>query len=187
MPTLEQLKICLAKLLPSATEFADTVYRSSTPKYATEDDLLTGEGSEREGGRWNPPGLAVVYASLTPQVAMAEALAHNLYFRIPIEEAMPRTFVAVGIKLQVVLDLRNGVIRQRLRVSTKRMLDTDWQKDMRAGLEPVTQLIGCAAHETDWEGIIVTSAADRSGHNLLIFPDKLRAGSKIELLHPDRL
>ena len=51
MPTLEQLKICLAKLLPSATEFADTVYRSSTPKYATEDDLLTGEGSnERVDG-----------------------------------------------------------------------------------------------------------------------------------------
>jgi hypothetical protein len=50
-PTLEQLKSRLLRLAPSATAFAGRVYRSSTPKYATEDDLLTGEGSKRLGGR----------------------------------------------------------------------------------------------------------------------------------------
>lgn len=186
-PTLEQLRSRLTRLGALATAFTGTGYRSSTPLYATEDDLLTGEGSKQNGGRWNPAGIAAVYASLTPEVAMAETLAHNRYFGIAIEEAMPRTFVAIEATLQFVLDLREGGIRQRLQVSEERILSVDWRKEVRAGREPITQMIGRAAHETDWEGLIVPSAATSDGHNLLIFPDKLRPGSSITVLHPDRL
>src|SRR5437763_631733 len=104
-PTFNQLQTRLARLAPSAVRFEGVVYRSSTPKYATEDDLLTGDGSRRFGGRWNPIGIAVVYAALTPETAMAETLAHNRYYGIPIEDAMPRTFVAIEVKLKSVLDL----------------------------------------------------------------------------------
>ena len=83
-PTLEQLQNRLARLKSSAVPFEGVVYRSSTPRYATETDLLTGEGSSRIGGRWNPKGIAVVYASLTPETAMAETLAHNRYYGVPI-------------------------------------------------------------------------------------------------------
>jgi RES domain-containing protein len=124
---------------------------------------------------------------LTPEVAMAETLAHNRYYGIAIEEAMPRTFVAIEATLQVVLDLRDGSIRQRLRVAEERILSVDWRKEVRAGREPITQLIGRAAHETDWQGLIVPSAADPSGHNLLIIPDRLRTDCKVQVLHPDRL
>src|SRR5437763_13148806 len=98
-PTFEQLKSRLGRLLPSAVIFADVGYRSSTPKYATEDDLVSGEGSKIHGGRWNPPGIAALYMSLTPETAMAETLAHHRYYGIAVEEAMPRTFVAVQAKL----------------------------------------------------------------------------------------
>lgn len=64
-PSLEQLRLRLTKLLPSAISFSGQGFRSTTPKYATETDLLTGEGSKRYGGRWNPPGIAVIYASLS--------------------------------------------------------------------------------------------------------------------------
>jgi RES domain-containing protein len=101
-------------------------YRSSTPKYATESDLLTGAGSKMHGGRWNPVGIAVMYNSLTPETAMAETLAQNRYFGIPIEESMPRVFVATLVKLQSVLDLRQGLVRQRLQVSQDRILAVDW-------------------------------------------------------------
>lgn len=99
VPTFDQLKSRLTRLLPSAVPFADTVYRSSTPRYANETDLITGEGSKRNGGRWNPPGIAVVYASLTPETAMAETLAHNRYYGIPQQDALPRTFVAIAANL----------------------------------------------------------------------------------------
>lgn len=186
-PTVEQLRSRFTRLLPLATAFVGTAYRSSTPLYATEDDLLTGEGSRQNGVRWNPPGIAVVYASLTPEVAMAETLAHNRYYGIAIEEAMPRTFAAIEATLQIVLALRDGGIRQRLQASEERILSVDWRKEVRAGREPITQMIGRATHESDWEGLVVPSAAASSGHNLLIFPDKLRPGSNIAVLHADRL
>src|SRR4051812_45302806 len=109
-PTLEQLTARLERLLSAAAAFTATVYRSSTPRYASEADLTSGVGSKLNGGRWNPVGLAVVYASLTPETAMAETLANNRYYGIPVEDAMPRTFVAIGAALQAVLDFRQGSV-----------------------------------------------------------------------------
>jgi len=186
-PTLDQLKSRLTRLLPSAVAFAESVYRSSTPKYANEWDLLTGEGSTRHGGRWNPIGMAVVYASLTPETAMVETLANNRYYGIPVEDAMPRTFVAIAVSLQAVLDFRGGLVRQRLQVSLDRILTADWRKESRAGREPITQTIGRAASEVGLEAIIAPSAVDPKGHNLVVFPNNLHADSEIRVLNADRL
>lgn len=187
VPTDKQLQARLARLAPSATPFEGVVYRSSSPAYATETDLLTGEGSRRFGGRWNPPGIALVYASLTPETAMAETLAHYRYFGIPIEEAMPRTFIAIEVKVQCILDLRDGKVRQRLQLSEERIVTSDWRADVNEGREPISQRLGRAAHVATLEGLIVPSAADRKGHNLLIFPDRLRPGSTVRVVNPDKL
>ena len=45
--TLGQLRERLLTQLGSAKPFEPLVYRSCTPKYATETDLITGEGSKR--------------------------------------------------------------------------------------------------------------------------------------------
>lgn len=140
-PTLKQLKDRLQRLLTSAIAFSGVAYRSSTPEYATEDELLTGEGSKLHGGRWNPIGIAVVYASLTPETAMGETLAHNRYYGISVEDAMPRTFVAIAAKMHAVLDFRDGSVRRKLQVSQKRILAVDWRKDVRAGREPLTDKV----------------------------------------------
>jgi RES domain-containing protein len=129
----------------------------------------------------------MVYASFTPETAMAETLAHNRYYGIAIEDAMPRTFVAMEVNLQAVIDFRSGRVRQRIRVSQERMLHVDWRREARAGREPISQTIGRAAFEIAAEGMIVPSAADPSGHNLLVLPGNLRPGSAIRVLHPDRL
>ncbi len=129
----------------------------------------------------------MVYASLTPETAMAETLAHHRYYRIPIEDAMPRTFVALEASLRAVLDFRLGPVRQRLQVSLERVLVVDWRKEVRAAQEPITQTIGRAALEIGLEGLIVPSAADPKGHNLLVFPGNLQSDSEIRVLHADRL
>ena len=187
METVDQFKNRMMPLLSTAVEFVQTVYRSTTPKYATESDILSGAGSKRDGGRWNPVGIAVVYNSLTPETAMSETFAHYRYFGIPIEESMPRTFVATVVKLRVVLDLRHGRVRQRLQVSQDRILSVDWRKEVRAGRVPITQLMGRAAAEIGLEGLIVPSAADPQGHNLLVFPENLDPSSTATVLHADRL
>lgn len=185
--TLDQLKHRMTQLLPTAIGFAETVYRSVSPKYATESDLLTGIGSQRYGGRWNPRGLAVVYNSLTPETAMAETLAHYRYYGIPIEDAMPRTFVAVVLSLKSVLDFRQAAVRRRLQISLDRILTADWRKAVCAGHAPITQLLGQAAAEVGLEGLIVPSIADLRGHNLLVFPQNLKPGSTAVVLHSDGL
>jgi RES domain-containing protein len=187
VPTSDQLKKRLARLLPSAVAYAMTVFRSSTPKYANEADLLTGEGSRLKGGRWNPIGIAAVYASLTPETAMAEALAHYRYYGVPLRDSMPRTFVAIAVNLQAILDLRDGTVRQRLQVSRDRILTVDWRKEVQAGREPITQAIGRAASEVGLEGLIVPSAADTKGKNVLIFPTNLQPGSNVTVLNADHL
>jgi RES domain-containing protein len=186
-PTLEQLRTRLARLTASFTAFKGVVYCSSTPQYATETDLLTGMGSQRFGGRWNPIGIAMVYASLTPEAAMAETLAHNRYYGIPIEDAMPRTFVAIEVKLHTLLDLRDGDVRRRLQVSEDIITTVDWRAEVRAGREPITQRLTRAAYSGPWEGFIVPSAVARNGQNLLIFPDKLGPDSKMTVTNADKL
>ena len=187
IPTLEQLKSRLTKLQKMAMPFSETVFRSCTPKYASQSDLLTGEGSRQNGGRWNPKGIAAIYASLTPETAMAETLAHYRYYAMPIEDAMHRTFVAIETHLNEVIDRRQGIVRQRIGISLNRILTVDWRKEVSAGNEPVTQRLGRAAYEINVEALIVPSAADPDGYNVLIFPDNLKSNSTIRLLHDDQL
>jgi RES domain-containing protein len=40
------------------------------------DDALSGEGAARYGGRWNPPGCPVVYASASRALAVLEVFVH---------------------------------------------------------------------------------------------------------------
>jgi RES domain-containing protein len=100
---------------------------------------------------------------------------------------MPRTFVAIAVNLQAVLDLRDGRVRQRLQVSLDRILTVDWRKEVRAGREPITQSIGRAASQVGLEGLIVPSAVEPKGHNLLVIPANLQSSSKLAVLNPDSL
>ncbi len=183
----DPLQSLMVRLLGKAIAYDGVGYRSSSPKYANEQDLLTGEGSRREGGRWNPKRVAAVYASLSPETALAETLAHARYYGLPVDDVMPRTFVAIEAKLQTVLDLRQRAIRRRLQVSADLILQVDWRNEMRQGREPITQAIGRAASQAGWEGLLVRSAADRAGSNLLVFPDNLRPGSEVRVRNPGRL
>ncbi len=180
-------KTRLARLTAVSKPFDSVVYRSSTPQYATETDLLTGEGSRKHGGRWNPVGTAVVYAALTPETAMAETLAHYRYYGIPPQNAMPRTFVAFHARLQHVLDFRQGHVRRRIQVSLDRILHVDWRKELEAGQVPITQRLGQAAYESGFEAILVPSAQIRKDANLVVFPANLKTGSELILLNKSKL
>lgn len=50
-----------------------TVWRLSAARYAA--TLFGGEGARRYGGRWSPPGLAVIYCAESRSLALVEVLA----------------------------------------------------------------------------------------------------------------
>lgn len=141
---------------------------------------MRGEGSRRFGGRWNPVGLAALYMSLTPEVAMAETLAHHRYYGLPVENVMPRVFVAIEVGLRSVVDLRSPLVLRRLGLVTRELLHVDWRREMRAGTVPVTHSFGAAMHAAGCEGLVVPSSATR-GHNLVVFPDRLASSSLVRL------
>lgn len=171
----------------SAIPWSGTVYRQCTPKYATNADLLRGDGSRLYGGRWSPVGVRAVYASLSPEAAMAEALQSFRYYGWDIANAMPRVFVSVECSFRAVLDLTDGSIRQRLGLSLQRMVDEDWRQMNHSNRRAVTQRVGASALEAGLEGILVPSAAEATGRNLVWFPDNLQSRSIIAIKNAGQL
>lgn len=80
-------------------------HRSASPGWASSGDLVSGEGSRRNGGRWNPPGIRTVYGSLSPELSLAEALATTRAVGIPDEQVLPRVIVAARASLAMVMPL----------------------------------------------------------------------------------
>ena len=123
----------------------------------------------------------------TPETTMAEALAHFRHYGFPIAGAMPRTFVAIQVELSGLLDLTDGRMRKRLRVSEAGMLSDDWRHAPPVGAEGPTQAVGRAACEAGFEGLVARSAREPAGLNIVCFPDNLRAGSSSQILRADEL
>jgi RES domain-containing protein len=185
-PDFDQFFRRVATLFAHAAPLSAVVFRCSEPTYATKDDLLTGEGSRKHGGRWNPPSsFATVYAALSDTTALAEAKANHLYYGLDPTDALPRTIVAVDIKLSRVLDLTDGKVRKKLGVSATRMRGDDWRTLNRRGAESLTQAIGRVAYENGLEGLLVP-ACD-GGRNVVWFPGNLPGTSKATIRNVGKL
>jgi RES domain-containing protein len=181
-PDFERLRRGVGRCLTFERPWSGTVFRSVTPRYATSADLLSGQGARKHGDRWNPPGsFAVVYTSLTPETALAETLAQFRHYGIPEAQAMPRVFVAISVSLARMLDLTDGKTRHALGVSRDRMRREPWRRRQAAGREAVTQAVGRAAFEAGLEALLVPSAPDPGGGNLVIFPARLARSSRLEV------
>jgi RES domain-containing protein len=185
-PDFDQHLRRMTAIVARASPLLDVVFRCAEPTYATEGDLLTGEGSRKNGGRWNPPSsFATVYTAFSDTTALAEAKANHLYYGLDPADALPRVIVAVNLKLAKVLDLTNGMIRKSLAVSATKMRDDDWRALNRRGVESLTQAIGRAAYQSSLEGLIVP-ACD-GGMNLVWFPGNLRGASKATIRNASKL
>ena len=170
-----------------ARPWSGVAYRSVIPAYAGSKDLLSGEGVRRHGGRWNPPGaFAAVYASLTPETALAEVLSRFRDYGITVADAMPRVLAAVEVSVASLADLTTPGARKSLRVSRRRMRKEDWRRATDEGREALTQAIGRAAFERGLEGLLVFSAPDPAGHNLVLFPARLGAASRLRVRVPEK-
>lgn len=66
------------------------VYRLSKTKYK---DTLSGKGAAFKGGRWNSPGIEIIYTSTSPALAMSEVAVHVTF------EMMPKNYWLVEIEI----------------------------------------------------------------------------------------
>jgi filamentous hemagglutinin len=117
--------------------------------------------------------VATVYTSLDIQTAMAEALAHHRYYGFAIEKAWPRVLVSIQVRLQRVLALTGRRVSRALGVTRDQLIGEDWRACNGGGEEALTQANGRLAWKAEWEGLVLPSAANPGGVNLVVFPGNL--------------
>jgi RES domain-containing protein len=178
----------LQRVLTHAIPFRGILYRACDPTYANARDLLTGEGSQKAGGRWNgPKTFAIVYLAGTVEGAIAESLGLPGVFGFDPAARLPLTLVAVEAQMDIVLDFAGALVRRALAVTMTAMNACDWRSENAAGREAVTQSLGRSAFEVGFQGIIVPSAVKRTFKNLNVFPAQLAGTGRLTILRSDRL
>lgn len=165
-----------------AQSFSGSVFRFVKPEQSSVTAMFAGKGPLYNFGRWLLKGHKLAtYTSLLPETALAEALAAARYYRFPESSAAPLVFVTAEARLHKVLDLRDGKLRQRLRLSEKLILETDWRADNMDGDESLTQAWGWAFHEAGVDGFLCQSAALQGEANLIVFPENLAKKSALKV------
>src|SRR5438874_930252 len=165
-----------------------TIYRVTTLKYAGARTILFGEGSYRNGGRWNAIGsFRAVYGSTNDVVALAESKANAEYANLtyPFREA--RLLVAVDVALARVVDLTVGKHLEMLGVTEEELRREDWRKVQEQGFESLTQALGRALFAGNAEGLVVRSARIEKGINMAYFPQNKQRDSKVRLWEAQEL
>ena len=165
-----------------------TIYRVTTPKYAGARTVLYGEGSYRNGGRWNTIGsFRAVYGSTEDVVALAESKANAESANLPYPFREPRLIVAVDLELSRVIDLTADKTLELLGVSEQELRGEDWRKVQEQGFESLSQALGRAIFTAHWEGLLARSARVKNGINVAYFPENRLRGSKIHLCEAQQL
>jgi len=133
-PVVDRLRVV------SSQPWAGTAFRHMFAAYRPERE-------NTYGARWNPRGVAAVYASLTAAGALAEA-EHRISLQ-PVRPRARRTLYELRVALVSVLDLTDPSLLQELGVGPR---------DLRSDDLAACQAVGSAANAGGHDGILVPSA-----------------------------
>ena len=165
-----------------------TIYRVTTLKYRDPRIILFGEGSFRNGGRWNAIGsFRAVYGSMDAVVALAESEVNAKYANLPYPFRETRLVVAVEVALARVVDLTAAKNLEVLGVTEEELRREDWRKVQEQGFESLTQALGRALFAGKAEGLVARSARVERGINIGYFPQNKRRGSEVRLCEAQEL
>ena len=173
-----------ADLLRSIRDAADRigpwekrVYRAVELPWAHPAYLVSGEGTQKHGGRWMHAGITpVAHAAMTEALAIKESRRAFDYYGIRKPRNNPRVSVEIEVRLKRVLQLA-PVESVFPNIASGELLAEDWEKVNGKGRETLAQAIGRAAWKAGLDGLVVPSSRDKRGRNLVWFPSNLRAGS----------
>jgi RES domain-containing protein len=178
----------LREALDWAEPFSGVCYRNVPQRFANTQDILSAKGSLFAGGRYNFRGaFEVLYLSCDPRHSLEESLKSLQSSGFEIANTLPRTVVAVEVKLQGVLNLTRMITRWKLGITRKELVTQGWERMQNVyGMEAFTQQVGRFAREVGFEAILAPSAAT-SGKNLDVFPDRLTSGSFLKVINLEQL
>jgi len=165
-----------------------TIYRVTTPRYRDPRIILFGEGSYRNGGRWNAIGsFRAVYGSADDVTALKESKANAEYANLPYPFREPRLIVAVDVSLSRFVDLTSSETLKLLNVTEEELRTEDWRKIQEQGFESLTQSLGRAVFDAKSEGLLAFSARVAKAINIAYFPQNKLRGSEVRLCQAQEL
>lgn len=174
------------KISPSLARWTRVTFRSVELEHASPEQIMSGKGSLKFGGRWNAPeSFPVIYSSTRPGTAIEEAfqLAGD-YMLVP-EDLMPRITCGIEWSLSRVINLTQANLPAWLEVAA--WMKEDFLRINDGGFETLCQAFGRAARNSGTAALISPSARVRDGINLVVFRDRLRATDTIRLLGEEEL
>jgi RES domain-containing protein len=160
----------LDRLAADATSLEGFYFRSVDRRFAHPDDVLSGEGPRRNGGRFASVGSRAIYASDTEETALAEVSARKrrLGGRAQIDlKDYPRVTFVLRIVLARHVRLPRPEEDQQLARLMRACLDED--------LGP-SQAVGDYLRDRGVQGIVFPSAVC-PGVNLVVFKDAVPAAA----------
>ena len=176
-----------------------TWYRAMVPSYATPVHAIAFAHTKTAPTRFNEGhgGFATLYLAEDPMVALFEVEAmlgspHSTWLPVP---GRNWTILSVSVVLQAIVDLTRALPQATLG-TTVQELTGDWRGyrlrsaipsvSQPAGVPAPTQELGAALYAVDGlEGFLSTSAKVPTHQILIVFPDKLAAGSEL-VCHDDK-
>jgi len=163
-----------------AVSRSGVAYRLVPKRYANPEDLLSGRGAARRGGRWNPPGTPAVYLSEDAALAVREVgYALSLGGSFQGFSKPPMTLFSVRFALQRLL-LVDAPLAQAACTQLEELLRPDLARVLASGQRPLSMRLGQAALAAGFEGLLVPSAREPRAYNLVVFPHRLQNGSFLE-------
>jgi RES domain-containing protein len=184
----ERARRSIQDRIARAAPWSGIAYRATTIEYANRGDIISGAGSRRHGGRWNPRGgFAAVYASLNARTALEESIAGYEEYGIPAARAMPLVLVALDLDLERTIDLTPRAFWESAGLVRAKVLRESWEDAQDQSLEAVSQCLGRLVFEGDVQGILVPSARVRRAQNVVVFPAKLGRTSVLRVRNVEKL
>jgi len=176
----------IGRLSPAPARWAGLTFRSVELEHASPDEILSGEGSRRFGGRWNAPEtFPVIYSSTRPGTAIEEAFQLAADYELSPDDLKPRITCGVEWDLARVIDLTQNNLPAWLKLAN--WMQEDFLRINDAGFETLCQAFGRAARNSMISAILCPSARMEGGVNVVVFRDRLRRTETMRLLGEDEL
>jgi len=178
----------LERLLSSLAGSAQrgTFFRSIDLHWLLQGTPLSAIGSRIRGGRYNRKGaFEAFYIANTQETALYETEAIFKFAGVVVGVRQPpRVMLSLEYNLHDIVDLREPTALATLGITIDD-LKQPWKLAQAEDRPVLTQQIGAAARAMDIEALLVPSARLGAGTNLVVFPDRLRKTSSVDLFVGD--
>jgi RES domain-containing protein len=161
-------------------------FRSVELEHGLPEQILSGEGSYKHGGRWNAPEtFPVIYSSTRPGTAAEEAFQLADDYDLTPDDLKPRVIVGIEWDLSRVIDLTRNDLPAWLEL--EEWTQENFSRINDNGFETLCQAFGRAARNLGISAMLCPSVRVAEGVNLVTFRDRVRKAETMRVLGEDEL